>query len=87
MRQSCRLCDSPTLANSEFCELHHKARLSLDECYEIWLKAYDGELAMQSYLQEVLKLEETGQAVKEMAAYLLKLQAQSAEDERDTNNL
>jgi len=87
MRQNCRLCGSPKLDNSEFCELHHKAELSLDECYKIWLKSYNGALTMQSYLQEVLKLQETGQAVKEMAAHLLKPQSRSADDEADTNNL
>lgn len=87
MRQNCRLCNSHKLDNSEFCELHHKARLSLDECYKIWLKAYDGELMMQSYLQEVLKLHETGQAVKEVATHLLKPQSRSGDDEDDINNL
>jgi len=59
----------------------------LDESYKIWLKAYNGELTMQSYLQEVLKLQETGQAVKEMAAQLLKPQSRSGDDEGDINNL
>jgi len=72
MRQNCKLCDSPTLSDSEFCELHHKARLSLDEGYNIWLKAYSGNLTMQNYLQEILKLQEAGQAVKEIAAHLLR---------------
>lgn len=87
MRQNCMLCDFPKLDNSEFCELHHKARLSLDECYKIWLKAYNGELTMQSYLQEVSKLQETGQAVKEMATHLLKPQSRSSQDENNINNL
>jgi len=85
MHENCTLCDSPKLDGSEFCELHHKARLSLDECYKIWLKAYDGELTMQSYLQDVLTLQETGQTVKEVAAYLLK--SRSSDHEGDTNNL
>ncbi len=72
MRENCILCNSPKLDGSEFCELHHKARLSLDECYKIWLKAYDGELTMQSYLQDVLRLQETGQAAKEVAAHQLR---------------
>jgi len=72
MRQNCTLCSSPALDDSEFCELHHKAKLSLDECFKIWLKAYDQALTMQSYLQEVLRLQEAGQAVKEMAIHLLR---------------
>ena len=85
MSENCTLCDSPQLEGSEFCELHCKAKLSLDECYKIWLKAYDGELSMQSYLQEVLRLQETGQAAKEVAAHLLK--SRSSDDEVDINNL
>jgi len=87
MSQNCKLCNSPTLSDSEFCELHHKARLSLDEGYEIWLKAYTGELTMKNFLQEILKLQETGQAVKEMAAHLLRPQSRSSDDEGNTNNL
>ena len=87
MRQNCILCDSPKLDNSEFCELHHKARLSLDECHKIWLKAYNGELTTQCYLQEVLKLQETGQAVKEIATHLLKPRLRSSEDEDNINSL
>jgi len=73
MSQICKLCNSPTLSDSEFCELHGNARLSLDEGYKMWLKAYSGGLTMQNYLQEILKLQETGQAVKEMVAHLLRL--------------
>jgi len=87
MRQNCKLCNSRKLDNSEFCELHHKARLSLDECYKIWVKAYNGELTMQSYLQEVSKLHETGQAVRDVAAHLLKPQSGGGDDEGDINNL
>ena len=85
MPENCALCNSPELEGSDFCELHQKARLSLGECYEIWLRAYDEELSMQSYLQEILKLQETGQAVKELAAHLLK--SRSIDDEGHTNNL
>jgi len=42
---------------------------------------------MQSYLQEVLKLQETGQAVKEIATHLVKPQLRSSEDEDNINNL
>jgi len=87
MSQNCKLCNSHTLSDSEFCELHHKARLSLDEGYKIWLKAYTGNLTMQNYLQEILKLQETGQAVKEMAAHLLRPQSRSIDDESNINNL
>jgi len=87
MRQNCKLCDSPTLSDSEFCELHYKARLSLDEGYNIWLKAYSGNLTMQNYLQEILKLQETGQAVKEMAAHLLRPQSRGGDDEGNIDNL
>jgi len=87
MRQNCKLCNSPKLNDSEFCELHHKARLSLDEGYKIWLKAYAEDLTMQNYLQEVLKLQETGQAVKEMASHLVRLQSRGSDDEVNINNL
>lgn len=87
MHQNCRLCNSPALSDSEFCELHRKASVSLDEGYKIWLKAYGGELTMRNYLQDVLKLQETGQAVKEMAAHLIKPQSRSRDNEGNTNNL
>jgi hypothetical protein len=87
MGQNCKLCDSPTFGGSEFCELHYKARLSLDEGYKIWLKAYSGELTMQDYLEEILKIQETGRAVKEIAAHLLRPQSRGGDDEGNIDNL
>ncbi len=51
---------------SDLCELHLMAELSLEAAYEDWSKAYGGKLQYREFLEELLELNETGWAVKDL---------------------
>lgn len=39
--------------------------------YEDWVKALNNELSMNEYLNKILNLQDTGNAIREVATYLL----------------
>lgn len=40
--------------------------------YKDWVRAFDGGISIEDYLQRILALPETGEKAKEVARYLLK---------------
>jgi len=75
MGGKCEVCGKDKVGN-RFCELHELAYSNLTEGYEAWRKAY-GQISFQSFLKEILKLKESGEAVKEVASYLLNRQPEN----------
>ncbi|MEM2339887.1 MAG: hypothetical protein QXL32_03090 [Candidatus Bathyarchaeia archaeon] len=62
----CSICGRARVMGSDLCELHLKAKLSLEAAYEDWSKAYGGKLQYREFLERLLELSETGWAVKEL---------------------
>jgi len=70
MEKKCTICNG---LNKEFdlCEIHLKAYENLNASYEDWVKALNNELSINEYLKKILNLIDTGNAIREVATYLL----------------
>ena len=70
MEKNCAICNR---LDKEFnlCGIHLKAYKNLNESYKDWLKALNNELSMNGYLKKILNLQDTGNAIREVATYLL----------------
>ena len=66
----CPICHRPIVPQSEFCSLHLQAIKHLEEQYERWQAAYDGNLDRREYFERLLHLGETGTAVIDVIEYL-----------------
>jgi len=66
----CELCRREADTDSGLCTLHERARASLKSGYESWREAY-GELAWEAYLSKIIRNDETGEWVAEVARMLL----------------
>ncbi|UJG42719.1 MAG: hypothetical protein K9W46_10040 [Candidatus Heimdallarchaeum endolithica] len=65
----CPICKKEKSGKDTFCEIHEKAKKSLLEGYELWLRAY-GILSWEAYLKELSILDESvGKTVKEVIDY------------------
>ncbi len=71
MDKTCILCDRPII-ESKLCEIHLTAYNNLNNRNKKWLKAFNGKLTMEEFLEKIVKLQDTGNAVKEMAMHLLR---------------
>ncbi len=63
----CSICNEPT-ENNQFCEIHQAAYNKLHEEYNKWKKAV--EITWEDYLDELIKNQYTGKAIKEIIDYL-----------------
>lgn len=70
MEKKCAICDG---LDKEFnlCKIHLKAYENLNVGYEDWVKALNNELSMNECLNQILNLQDTGNAIREVATYLL----------------
>ncbi|MHA1868854.1 MAG: hypothetical protein ACTSXD_12500 [Candidatus Heimdallarchaeaceae archaeon] len=65
----CPICKKEKSGKDTLCEIHEKAKKSLLEGYELWLRAY-GTLSWEAYLKELSILDESvGKTVKEVIDY------------------
>ena len=65
----CPLCERHKRESSLFCDFHQSASEKLDEGYVVWRTAFD-ELTREEYYSRLERLEETGNAVKEIIQHL-----------------
>jgi hypothetical protein len=70
MVKNCSICNS---SNSDFnlCEIHLKAYENINASYKDWAKAFNNKLSTDEYLRRILNLQYTGDAIREVARYLL----------------
>jgi hypothetical protein len=68
---ACSLCEN-SVKNSGLCSVHYSAYKNLNDGHEKWLQAYSKALDMKEYLKNIIELEDSGKAVKEVASHLLK---------------
>jgi hypothetical protein len=70
MVKNCSICNS---SNSDFnlCEIHLKAYENINASYKEWTKAFNNNLSTGEYLRKILNLQDTGNAIREVARYLL----------------
>jgi hypothetical protein len=68
----CHLCKSDAASSSDLCATHKIAETNVKTAFSEWLRAFNGEISMKEYLERIVKLPETGEKAKEIAAYLLK---------------
>ena len=66
----CHICRRPRVSVSEFCSLHAEAMKNLEDGYEKWRTAFGQEIAREDYFGYLLRLQETGAAVKEVIGYI-----------------
>ena len=52
--------------------MHATAELNVRVGYEVWAKAFDGNISMNDYLERIISLLETGDKAKEVARLLKK---------------
>ncbi|MHA1686779.1 MAG: hypothetical protein ACTSYD_10310 [Candidatus Heimdallarchaeaceae archaeon] len=67
---SCPICHNPKKRRNKYCNEHSKARQHLSIAYEKWLYAF-GILSWEDFLNQIVKLKETGKLIKEVAEYEL----------------
>jgi hypothetical protein len=65
----CPLCERRKEESSTFCAFHQSASDRLDDGYGIWRTAFDG-LTREEYYARLERLDETGNAVKEIIQHL-----------------
>ena len=58
------------MSDSEFCGLHVEARKNVEDGYERWGAALGQEIARNDYLDQLIGLDETGDAVKNVIGYM-----------------
>jgi hypothetical protein len=68
---TCSLCED-SVKDSGLCSIHYSAYKNLNDGYEKWLRAYGKTLDMEKYLKDIIELQDSGKAVKEVASHLLK---------------
>ena len=71
MDKKCLLCDR-SITESKLCEIHLIAYHNLNDSNKKWLKAFNGKLTMEEFLEKIVKLQDTGNVVKEVAMHLLR---------------
>ena len=67
----CELCPRDAVDEESLCRYHHAAKQNLTSNYKKWAEA-DGGLKWEEYCERVMKLQESGVWVKEVAAHFLK---------------
>ena len=58
--------------SSGFCETHKTAESNVKDGFKKWTRAFGGNVSMEEYLEQIIRLPETGKKAKEVAGYLLK---------------
>lgn len=66
----CELCQREAVAEEKLCQYHRMAKESLVSNFKRWQEAY-GDLSWKEYCERLLKLQETGVWVKEIATHML----------------
>lgn len=74
MSDECSICGRPREAKAEYCPLHLAAMNNLTLQYERWRSAMGEGLSKTDYYNQVRELPETGNAVRNLIAQLLKKQ-------------
>jgi hypothetical protein len=75
---SCLVC--PENAQREgLCEFHNLAKKKLEQNYKIWQKAY-ANISYDDYLESLMRLSETGDAILALARLILKHEGGDAGD-------
>lgn len=67
---ACPICRRPKVGQSEFCSLHFRTIKNIEEQYTKWCKAFDRDIDRLEYYANLLRLEETGNAVRAAITYL-----------------
>jgi len=67
----CSLCED-SVKDSGLCSIHYSAYKNLNDGYEKWFQAYGKTLDIEEYLKNIIELQDSGKAVKEVASRLLK---------------
>jgi len=75
MVDECPICQRLNGKDSQFCSLHSQASKNLEGQYERWRAALGEEIDQSEYFQQLLRLEETGQAVRDVIEYLQRSRA------------
>lgn len=71
MQDICQICNSETVAGSQFCKWHHRAHVLLESAFGKWQLAYNNEVSKRAFLERLLQLPETGRKTSEVARSLL----------------
>jgi len=72
MKNTCSICGSQTVENSQYCRLHHRAHLDLELAFGKWKLAYANEIDKKTFLERVQQFSETGAKARDVAAFLLR---------------
>ncbi len=72
MKNTCPICGSQTVENSQYCKLHHRGHLNLESAFIRWKLAYADEIDKKAFLERVQQLSETGAKARDLAAFLLR---------------
>jgi hypothetical protein len=70
MSDQCPLCERRRAPSSEFCNLHNVALNNLENAYMVWNRGHGGNLNKSEYFTKIEKLDETGNAVKDIIKHL-----------------
>ncbi len=71
-RETCGICSRLRIPGSNYCIEHETALKELRRMYHRWTVAFDG-IKWERYLDTISKLQESGQWIKEVAKFELKL--------------
>lgn len=71
MSKKCVICFNEIEENEDFCDLHKLAYLNIIKAYNEWKKAYE-KISFKDFLEKVIEAKESGEAVKEVAFYIIK---------------
>lgn len=66
MAERCPLCERDKEPSKQFCSLHHSAFANLEDAYGKWLRAFGDRLTKDQYYDRLERMEETGQAVRDV---------------------
>jgi len=70
MIAECPVCRRPRVTESELCSLHWEAMKNIEKGYEVWQRAFGRHVTRHDYFDHLVRLEETGIAVKSVIAYM-----------------
>ena len=71
MKGICPICRNVATEGSQFCKLHHRARVQMESAFDKWQLAYSNQVSKRAFLERVLLLPGTGQRVREVIHFIL----------------
>jgi hypothetical protein len=77
-RSKCLICNIGRYEDGDFCALHKVACENLSHAYGFWNQAFSSVIPWSEYLENIIRLPETGYAVRQVAEYFRNKRGQQA---------